>query len=146
LEAVQTIQERPFVSKVPVLGRFIVAVRDLWNSVATKWYVRPLIQQQTDFNTRVVRYLANLSGQIEQLGMSVEQLGMSTGQLGRTAEEHGAMIGWLSRRADQLEEWSVEQEHFLSGQVRDVAGNIRELTALAKQVAHAEKPEEGGQD
>ena len=146
LEAVQTIQERPFVSKVPVLGRFIVAVRDLWNSVATKWYVRPLIQQQTDFNTRVVRYLANLSGQIEQLGMSIEQLGMSIEQLGRTAEEHGAMIGWLSRRADQLEEWSVEQEHFLSGQVRDVAGNIRELTALAKQVAHAEKPEEGGQD
>ena len=149
LEAAQIIRERPFVSKVPVLGRFIVAVRDLWNSVATKWYVRPLIQQQTDFNIQVVRYLAQIEQlyqTTEQLGKTIERICQSTEQLGRTAEEHGAMIGWLSRRADQLEVWSARQEHFLSGQVRDVAENIRELTALAKQVARVEKPEEGVQN
>jgi GT2 family glycosyltransferase len=125
LEAAQTIQERPFTSNVPVLGRLIVAIRSLWNSVSTKWYVRPLIQQQIVFNAQVVGYLRVLQEQATNL------------------EQHGEMIGWLSRRADQLEEWSAKQEFFLSGQVRDVAENIRELTALAERAACTEKPEEG---
>ncbi len=46
------LQERPFTSRGAVFGRLIVAVRSLWNSVSTKWYVRPLVQQQTVFNIR----------------------------------------------------------------------------------------------
>lgn len=44
------IQERPFASKVPIVGALIVRFRELWNSVATKWYVRPLIEQQNEIN------------------------------------------------------------------------------------------------
>lgn len=53
----QTILEQPFTSQVPVVGRLIVGVRDLWNSIAAKWYVRPLIHQQNVFNQQVVNYL-----------------------------------------------------------------------------------------
>jgi GT2 family glycosyltransferase len=57
LEEMQTVHERPFTSRVPVLGRLFVAFRSLWNGVATKWYVRPLVQQQNAFNTQVVSRL-----------------------------------------------------------------------------------------
>jgi GT2 family glycosyltransferase len=82
LQEMQMLQEQPFTSQVPVLGGLIVAIRNLWNSVAAKWYVRPLIQQQSSFNAQVVRYL--------------------------------------------------------EGQSRDVAENIRELTALAEHLAASE--------
>jgi hypothetical protein len=60
----QAIQEQPFTSQVPVLGRLIVAIRDLWNSVSTKWYVRPMIHQQSAFNAQVIGYLEVLQDQI----------------------------------------------------------------------------------
>jgi GT2 family glycosyltransferase len=61
LQEMQTLQEQPFTSQVPVLGRLIVAFRSLWNSVAAKWHVRPLIQQQSAFNALVIAYLEELS-------------------------------------------------------------------------------------
>ena len=61
MEALWEIHEHPFTSKVPILGRWIVAFRNLWNSVATKWYVRPLLSQQVQFNGAVVRALLQLS-------------------------------------------------------------------------------------
>jgi GT2 family glycosyltransferase len=54
------INEPEFVSKVPILGRWIVRFRELWNSVSTKWYVRPMIIQQVKFNGAVVRALDRL--------------------------------------------------------------------------------------
>jgi hypothetical protein len=47
------VQERPFVSTVPVVGLFIARFREAWNSVSTKWYVRLLLEQQNLFNRLV---------------------------------------------------------------------------------------------
>lgn len=91
LEDSQTLREHVFASEVPVVGGLIAAVRRLWNSVATKWYVRPILQQQSAFNEETVRYLQNL-------------------------------------------------ERRLEGQSRDVAENIRELTALAERLTNLERP------
>jgi GT2 family glycosyltransferase len=82
----QTIHEVPFTSQVPVLGKLIVAVRSLWNSVATKWYVRPMIQQQNIFNAQVANYLGLLSRDVAQ---NINEL---TDQAERMAE--------LGRRTD----------------------------------------------
>ena len=49
------VKERPFVSETAVVGGLIVKFRELWNSVATKWYIRPLLQQQNEFNHLVAR-------------------------------------------------------------------------------------------
>ena len=86
LEENQLLREYRFASEVPLLGHLIVVVRELWNSVAAKWYVRPLYQQQSVFNAQVVSYLHSL-------------------------------------------------EHRSQGEPRDVAENIRELTALAERLA-----------
>lgn len=49
--------ERPFTSANPRLGRWIVRFRELWNGVATLWYVRPLLDQQNIFNQTLLHFL-----------------------------------------------------------------------------------------
>ncbi len=58
------LQEQPFSSSVPILGPLIVWFRSAWNSVAAKWVIRPIIQQQNEFNTLLVRQLADFESQV----------------------------------------------------------------------------------
>ncbi len=58
------LKERPFESNIPLIGPLIVGFRSLWNSVAAKWYVRPLIQQQTEFNLLTVQWMNDFENQI----------------------------------------------------------------------------------
>lgn len=51
------IQERPFLSGVPLFGGLIAWLRTRWNNVATTWYVRPLLVQQNEFNRLIVAQL-----------------------------------------------------------------------------------------
>jgi hypothetical protein len=55
LQARTHIQEQPFASDKPYVGRFIVFLREKWNSVAAKWYVRPLLRQQNLYNQAVTQ-------------------------------------------------------------------------------------------
>ena len=50
-----SVTERPFVSETAVVGSLIVKFRELWNNVAAKWYIRPLLQQQNEFNQLIAR-------------------------------------------------------------------------------------------
>jgi len=49
------VEERRFVSHQPFIGPLIVFIREMWNSVSTKWFVRAILQQQNEFNEAVVR-------------------------------------------------------------------------------------------
>ena len=44
--------EPQFTSPTPVIGPLIVAVRRWWNWMSTKWYVLPLLRQQSEVNAR----------------------------------------------------------------------------------------------
>jgi O-antigen biosynthesis protein len=48
--AKRTIQPLPFRSRIPGVAR----LRRLWNSIGTEEYLRPIIQQQNDFNAALV--------------------------------------------------------------------------------------------
>lgn len=74
LDARWQLQERPFVSDLPVLGWLIVAIRSAWNWMSTKWYVRPLIQQQSEFNGHAVRTLRELIAEQHALADKVQHL------------------------------------------------------------------------
>lgn len=50
------VQEKPFRSALP----FVATLREKFNSISTKWYVRPLLQQQVDYNGAVARALETL--------------------------------------------------------------------------------------
>lgn len=60
LESRAWVRETEFQSHAPVIGRLIVAVRNLWNWMSTKWYVLPMLQQQNNFNMSIVLTLRDL--------------------------------------------------------------------------------------
>jgi hypothetical protein len=64
LQANWQVQERPFVSHIPIVGPLIVGLREMWNSVSTKWYVRPLLHQQNRVNQLAVVLLDRLYRQL----------------------------------------------------------------------------------
>jgi uncharacterized protein YlxW (UPF0749 family) len=83
LQAKAHVQERPFVSHVPVVGRLIAFIRHLWNSVAARWYVLLMFQQQNAFNQAVVqavRELIQIHIQTEQYLEQIENRIISSDQ------------------------------------------------------------------
>jgi hypothetical protein len=49
-------QETPFTSRLPL----VATLRDAWNNVATRWYVRPNFDQQTRYNLALERAVTQL--------------------------------------------------------------------------------------
>jgi glycosyltransferase involved in cell wall biosynthesis len=56
------LEEFTFTSTATVIGGLVARLRDVWNSVATKWQVRPIIAQQFAFNQALVDWLARPPG------------------------------------------------------------------------------------
>ena len=110
LEALWEVRESPFTSQVPILGRWIAAFRNLWNSVATKWYVRPLLSQQVKFNGTVVRALLQLHLQDEALHAQDEALYARDEALQTHYWDDDALLAWLAERCGMLAGRVVELE------------------------------------
>jgi hypothetical protein len=51
------LREYEFTSTTPVVGGFIARFRAAWNGISTRWYVRPLADQQTEFNQALLNYV-----------------------------------------------------------------------------------------
>jgi len=68
------VHEVPFVSRTPVLGPLVVAVRNFWNWMSTKWYVRAILQQQVGFNALVVRAFSESAVAHQALAAETRQL------------------------------------------------------------------------
>lgn len=99
------VQERPFASNAPVVGRLIAWFRTVWNSVSTKWYVRPLLQQQNEFNRLVVQGIEELETQIEaHLDERLVDIDHDHVALTRTIAELTAEVIQLRREIERLEE------------------------------------------
>ncbi len=60
LDSLYVIHEQPFTSSLPVVGPLIAWFRERWNRISTKWYVRPLLEQQIRFNAALVTVLQDL--------------------------------------------------------------------------------------
>jgi GT2 family glycosyltransferase len=65
------LREFPFVSSVPLLGPFISFCREVWNNMATRWYVRKLLEQQMQINWELN---ANLEAQNRLLRVLMQQI------------------------------------------------------------------------
>jgi O-antigen chain-terminating methyltransferase len=68
------IHEQPFVSHVPVVGPLIVAVRNFWNWMSTKWYVGAVIQQQSNFNALTVQAVREIRAEYQALAQEADRL------------------------------------------------------------------------
>ena len=54
------IQEQPFVSQAPVIGRLVAGCRTAWSWIADRAYVRPLHRRQSELNHALLRQMADL--------------------------------------------------------------------------------------
>lgn len=77
------VQESPFVSQTPLVGPVIAAFRQAWNSVACKWHVRRILEQQVQFN----RSVAALALALEALGYELKAIDRSIGALVSLVDE-----------------------------------------------------------
>jgi O-antigen biosynthesis protein len=67
LRARWLVQEQPFRSGAPFVGRFVIYLRSRFNNLSTRWYVQPILQQQNEFNQAAYRALEDVERQIENL-------------------------------------------------------------------------------
>ena len=70
LEALQTaarVTERPFHSTVPLLGPLIAWFRTQWLNMAAKWYIRPQVAQQNQFNHQLVNRLREQAERLQAI-------------------------------------------------------------------------------
>lgn len=61
------LQEAPFTSAVPLVGSLVARFREAWHSVAGRWQLRAVIQQQNAFNALLVAHLERLDARLQQL-------------------------------------------------------------------------------
>lgn len=111
------LQERPFVSHVPIIGPIIVRFREVWNSIATKWFVRPLIQQQNELNWLMVRGLQELEESISRLQDLASELDARAIDSDHEATSTARKVGELTCAVVHLEERIAELEALLEEEV-----------------------------
>lgn len=104
------VREKPFTSSAPLLGGLIVRAREMINNLSTRWYVRPILQQQVDYNASMARTVREISRQLMELEARVAVQSLLTAGLvsrhGSTSTDEGSFgldIEDLRTRVEQLE-------------------------------------------
>ena len=97
LRAMTILQEYRFRSQVPLIGPLIARFRELWNGIATKWYVRPLIQQQNEINQQLVAALTAQAASLRDVAS-------------RLAVDEARLLHQDARQQDH-DEWLIELDH-----------------------------------
>ena len=78
------LSEPRFVSSAPVVAPLIVHFRRLWNWMSTRWYVRPIVEQQSEFNRLAADSLQQLDATVRALGSKVAEAEASGAHLGES--------------------------------------------------------------
>lgn len=105
--AAAEVVERPFTSPTPLIGPLLARFRSGWNSIATKWYVRPLLAQQNGFNHLVV----------ERFGEQEERFGEQDGRLiaqDRQQTQHSHDLAEITALLTQLNRQLAELDKRLT--------------------------------
>lgn len=107
------VQERPFTSHIPVLGRFIAWLRQTWNNVSTRPYIWPLLQQQNEFNQLV-------TGRFEEQELRLQALSR---RHARQVRETAAAAHQLQQMKNQLTNINRRLARLEAGQHSGDEGN-----------------------
>lgn len=67
IERTWKVREQPFASHVPLAGPLVAAFRSAWNSISTRWYVQPMLQQQVEFNAAVLRAVQAMARRLDAI-------------------------------------------------------------------------------
>ena len=69
-----TLKEGEFKSEAPLIGPIIVMIRKAWNWMSTRWYVLPILIQQSTINSELVIYLIKSAQAQEKQAEHIMQL------------------------------------------------------------------------
>lgn len=105
LHASWALKEQPFHSDAPLVGPAIAGLRDAFNNISTRWYVLPLVKQQTEFNANVTTMLVALEASLARSVESLNDLGTRQNQEAKELRRELAVLAErllaLERRLDQ---------------------------------------------
>jgi GT2 family glycosyltransferase len=95
------VEEKPFYSRIP----FIANLRERFNNISTRWYVKPILAQQVEYNAAVARAIEDLS----QLALATET--SRNLELAALAERFSGLEERLSKIETLLEKVLDEKEN-----------------------------------
>lgn len=108
LRSTATLREHRFRSRVPLVGPLIAWFRELWNGMSTRWYVRPLIQQQSEFNEQIVALMAT---QATVLRAAEAQRAQEEARLARYEEQLANAEARLAHYEERFTAWEARSGH-----------------------------------
>jgi hypothetical protein len=114
LRSAAILQEYRFRSQVPLIGPLIARFRELWNGVSTKWYMRPLIEQQSEINQQLVTVMTAQATDLRNVAL-------------RLTEDQERLIGWL-----------IEQDREQSAAIGDLSETALRLIQTNRRLADLE--------
>ena len=123
------VNERPFTSRVPVVGPIIAGFREVWNSVATKWYVRPLMEQQREVNRRLAVEVDKVGEALERASVEIGQMGDALSQVSLRMDRATDALGHVRALVDEM--------HKVVGQLSAEVGRVGD--ALGQASANADR-------
>ena len=103
------VKEEPFRSQVALVGPLIVRFRALWNGVAARWYVRPLLQQQNRFNRQVVARLHDQDARLVAQDQEQTALAHDLAELSAQLAQANRLLGVIEQRLARLEARGEEE-------------------------------------
>ena len=103
------VEERPFTSQTPVIGPLLVWFRTQWNKISTKWYVRPLLAQQNQFNQLLVKQIEQHDWWLTTQDREQADLTLDIGLLTTQITEFNRQLKAIDDRLQQLESKQSEK-------------------------------------
>lgn len=125
LRALATLREHPFRSRVPLIGPLIARFREMWNNVSTRWYVQPLIQQQSEVNHRLIARLAALEASLREIASRLTS--------------HEAGLRALEARLADHDGWLIAQDREQSAAIGDLNEVTLRLIHLMRRLDEIER-------
>lgn len=135
LQAEGVLQEPTFRSRLPLIGPFIAWFRAAWNSVSTKWYVRPLIAQQNEFNALVAGQIGSIAEQLHSQEIRLGEIERRLGEIERRVGEIEHGVGAHDGRLHDLGAWLIAQDREQSEAIHDLAEIRVQLGQIRKRLA-----------
>lgn len=145
MQALWAIQPRPFSSRLPVVGPLVARLRTLWNEVATRWYLQPILQQQVDFNASVVRMaqyleplLRVLEGETRALRLEAREYDQANLAFTRRFAQLELVMQSLTSTIEQLQRTADPEQRML------LEPRLARLEATFRGIAPGQPPASGG--
>ena len=125
------IREHQLSSDALVFGPLVAAFRRTWNRVSTEQYVRPMIEQQSEFNANVVKLLSDLAGRTEASENLLDYYG---GVLHGHVDRLHELEARLHELDDRLCEQQGDRQRLGEVLAEYIGENGREIAELAQEI------------